>query len=67
MRTKYAAVVLVLPFAFVMELSLMAKGGYCHHGRYPTLLAVVQHYNQTFNLRMTGSEMSDLAEYLKSL
>jgi len=27
----------------------------------------VQHYNQTFNLRMTDSEMNDLAEYLKSL
>lgn len=44
-----------------------AKGGYYHDGRYPTLLAVVQHYNQTFSLRMTDSEMSDLVEYLKSL
>jgi cytochrome c5 len=44
-----------------------ARGGYYHDGRYPTLLAVVQHYNQTFNLRMTDSEMNDLAEYLKSL
>ena len=42
-------------------------GGYYHDGRYPTLLAVVQHYNQVFNLRMTDSEMNDLAEYLKSL
>ncbi len=33
----------------------------------PTLLAVVQHYNQTFNLRMTDGEMNDLVEYLKSL
>ena len=32
-----------------------------------SLLAVVQHYNQVFNLRMTDSEMSDLVEYLKSL
>ena len=44
-----------------------AKGGYYHDGRYPTLLAVVQHYNQTFNLRMTDGEMNDLVEYLKSL
>ena len=43
------------------------KGGYYHDGRFPTLLAVVQHYNETFNLRMTDSEMNDLAEYLKSL
>ncbi len=35
--------------------------------RLTTLLAVVQHYNQTFNLRLTDSEMADLAEYLKSL
>jgi hypothetical protein len=44
-----------------------AKGGYYHDGRYPTLLAVVQHYNQTFNLRMSDGEMNDLVEYLKSL
>jgi hypothetical protein len=43
------------------------KGGYYHDGRFPTLLAVVQHYNQVFNLRMTDSEMNDLTEYLKSL
>jgi hypothetical protein len=44
-----------------------AKGGFYHDGRYPTLLSVVQHYNQTFNLRLTDSEMNDLVEYLKSL
>jgi len=44
-----------------------AKGGFYHDGRYPTLLAVVQHYNQIFNLRMTDGEMSDLVEYLKSI
>jgi hypothetical protein len=43
------------------------KGGFYHDGRYPTLLAVVQHYNQTFNLRLTDSAMADLVEYLKSL
>jgi len=43
------------------------KGGFYHDGRYPTLLAVVQHYNQTFNLRLSDAEMSDLVEYLKSL
>jgi hypothetical protein len=43
------------------------KGGFYHDGRYPTLLAVVQHYNQTFNLRLSDSEMSELVEYLKSL
>jgi cytochrome c553 len=44
-----------------------AKGGFYHDGRYPTLLAVVQHYNQAFNLRLSDSDMNDLVEYLKSL
>jgi hypothetical protein len=43
------------------------KGGFYHDGRFATLLAVVQHYNQFFNLRLTDTEMNDLVEYLKSL
>jgi hypothetical protein len=31
------------------------------------LADVVQHYNQTFNLRLTPTEISNLVEYLKSL
>jgi len=27
----------------------------------------VQHYNQTFNLRLTQAEVANLVEYLKSL
>ena len=44
-----------------------AKGGYYHDGRFATLMAVVEHYNRVFDLRMTATEMSDLVEYLKSL
>ena len=44
-----------------------AKGGYYHDGRFPTLAAVVDHYNQTFNLRLTQAELNNLVEYLKSL
>ena len=44
-----------------------AKGGYYHDGRYATLLAVVQHYNQAFDLRLTDAEMNDIVNYLKSL
>jgi hypothetical protein len=44
-----------------------AKGGYYHDGRFPTLRAVVEHYNTTFGLRLTETEMNDLVEYLKSL
>jgi hypothetical protein len=43
------------------------KGGFYHDGRYPTLLAVVRHYNQASNLRLTNSQINDLVEYLKSL
>jgi len=44
-----------------------AKGGFYHDGRFATVLAVVQHYNETFTLHLTDAEMNDLAEYLKSL
>jgi hypothetical protein len=43
------------------------KGRYYHDGRFATLLDVVKSYNQRFNLGLTGGEMSDLVEYLKSL
>ena len=43
------------------------KGGFYHDGRFPTLLAVVQHYNQLFDLKLSDQDMSDLVEYLKSL
>ena len=40
-----------------------AKGGFYHDGRFPTLRAVVDHYNQVFGLNLTDSEKSDLVEY----
>jgi hypothetical protein len=43
------------------------QGGFYHDGRFPTLLAVVQHYDRVFNLRLTATEMNDIVEYLKSL
>jgi cytochrome c5 len=43
------------------------KGGFFHDGRFPTLLAVVDHYNTFFNLGLSDSEKHDLVEYLKSL
>jgi hypothetical protein len=44
-----------------------AKGGFYHDGRFPTLQTVVQHYDRTFNLRLTDQDVFDLVEYLKSL
>lgn len=43
------------------------KGGFFHDGRFPTLLAVVQHYNAALGLNLTAQQMADLVEYLKSL
>jgi cytochrome c peroxidase len=43
------------------------KGGFFHDGRFPTLLAVVQHYNAALGLNLTAQQMNDVVEYLKSL
>jgi hypothetical protein len=44
-----------------------AQGGYYHDGRFPTLDAVVAHYDRHFGLELTADEKKDLVEYLKSL
>src|SRR5882724_4214364 len=44
-----------------------AKGGFYHDGRFADLSAVVEHYNQHFDLQLTPAEKTDLVEYLKSL
>lgn len=43
------------------------KGGFFHDGRFKTLLDVVDHYNNHFNLSLSDQEKNDLVEYLKSL
>jgi cytochrome c peroxidase len=43
------------------------KGGFFHDGRFPTLHAVVRHYNSTFGLKLTNSQQDDLVQYLLSL
>jgi mono/diheme cytochrome c family protein len=40
---------------------------YFHDGSAPTLLAVVEHYNQQLGLGLTMQQQEDLVEYLKSL
>jgi cytochrome c5 len=49
------------------SLFIVGKRGYYHDGRFPTLLAVVQHYNSCFNLNLTAGQENDLVQYLKSL
>lgn len=43
------------------------KGGFYHDGRFPTLDAVVDHYNSTFSLNLSPQQKADLVAYLKSL
>jgi len=41
--------------------------GFYHDGRFPTLRAVVDHYNTFFKLNLTEQQKNDLVEFLKSL
>ena len=43
------------------------KGGFYHDGRFPTLAAVVDHYNDHMKLNLSAQQKTDLIEYLKSL
>ncbi|HEY3064742.1 MAG TPA: hypothetical protein VGL09_03070 [Methylomirabilota bacterium] len=43
------------------------KGGFYHDGRFPTLRDVVDHYNAVKSLGLTGDEVADVVEYLRSL
>jgi hypothetical protein len=43
------------------------KGGFYHDGRFKTYVAVVDHYDRVFGLRLSAQERHDLVEYLKSL
>jgi len=43
------------------------KGGFYHDGRFPTLLAVVKHYNSVFHLGLTRAQENDLVQYLLSI
>jgi len=43
------------------------KGGFYHDGRFPDLLAVVNHYNSFLGLGLSDPEKSDLIQYLLSL
>lgn len=43
------------------------KGGFYHDGRFPTLRAVVDHYDRALGLGLTEVDKLDLIEYLKSI
>jgi hypothetical protein len=39
--------------------------GFWHDGRFPNLLAVVDHYDSCFKLGLNGRQKSDLVQFLK--
>jgi hypothetical protein len=43
------------------------KGGFYHDGRFPTLMAVVNHYDSCFHLGLSAKQKSDLVAYVKGL
>jgi cytochrome c peroxidase len=47
--------------------ALWQHAPYFHDGSAPDLLAVVNHYDQLFDLHLTDAQKADLVEYLKSL
>jgi hypothetical protein len=46
---------------------LLQHSSYFHDGSAPSLLAVVNHYDQHFGLHLTAAQKDDLVEFLKSL
>ena len=47
--------------------ALWQHAPYFHDGSAGDLLAVVNHYNQLFDLNLSDAQKADLVEYLKSL
>ena len=43
-----------------------SKRGFYHDGRFPTLMAVVDHYDSCFKLGLSAQQKGDLVQYLKS-
>ena len=44
-----------------------SKRGFYHDGRFPTLMAVVDHYNSCLKLGLSSRQESDLVQYLRGL
>jgi hypothetical protein len=55
------------PLRALFDTQKIHKGGFYHDGRFPTLDAVVNHYDGHFKLNLTAEQKRELIEYLKSL
>jgi hypothetical protein len=55
------------PLRALFDTEKIHKGGFYHDGRFPTLDAVVSHYDGHLKLRLTPEQKRDLIEFLKSI
>jgi hypothetical protein len=55
------------PLRALFDSQKIHKGGFYHDGGFPTLEAVVNHYDGHLKLQLTADQKRDLIEYLKSL
>lgn len=55
------------PLRALFDTAKIHKGGFYHDGRFPTLEAVVNHYDGHFKLNLSAEQKRDLIEYLKSI
>jgi len=55
------------PLRALFDTRKIHKGGFYHDGRFPTLDAVVNHYDSHLKLKLTAEQKRELIEYLKSL
>ena len=55
------------PLRALYDTQKLHKGGFYHDGRFPTLRAVVNHYDRHLNLGLTDQQKNELIEYLRSL
>ena len=55
------------PLRALFDTEKIHKGGFYHDGRFPTLAAVVDHYDRFFKLNLSAEQKRELIEFLKSL
>ena len=67
MDPRYAARTATGKYRTTPLRGLWQHAPYFHDGSAPDLLAVVNHYNRLFALKLTAAQKADLVEFLKSL
>ena len=55
------------PLRALFDMQKIHKGGFYHDGRFATLDAVVDHYDNHLKLQLTPAQQRELIEYLKSI